>query len=91
MIEKMIVYREGIITNVIDKKTKVFFGKVKFYRPDKGFGFLVPENGEKDIYVRAEEIKKSNLALLFEGQSVSYALSEEKGKLIAKDIKVVEV
>jgi CspA family cold shock protein len=78
------------MTNVIDKKTKVFFGKVKFYRPDKGFGFLVPEKGEKDIYVRADEIKRSNLALLFEGQSVSYALLEENGKLIAKDIKVVK-
>jgi len=76
--------------NVIDKKTKILFGKVKFYRPDKGFGFLVPEEGEKDVYVRAEEIKKSNLTSLFEGQRVSYALSEEKGKLSAKDIKVVK-
>ncbi|CAN7762870.1 cold-shock protein [Mesorhizobium sp. LjNodule214] len=45
-------------------------GTVKWYNPQKGFGFIAPENGEKDIFVHATALTRSGLSMLMEGQKV---------------------
>ena len=65
-------------------------GKVKLYNENKGFGFLIPEDGRKDVFVHANELKQSGMTSLFEGQNVSYALSERNGKVITINIRTVE-
>jgi CspA family cold shock protein len=45
-------------------------GVVKWYNPDKGFGFVTPENGGKDVFIHATVLERAGLAPLRDGQSV---------------------
>ncbi|PSH60975.1 cold-shock protein [Phyllobacterium sophorae] len=45
-------------------------GTVKWYNPEKGFGFIAPDNGEKDVFVHATALTRSGLSVLVEGQKV---------------------
>ncbi len=47
-------------------------GTVKFYNDQKGFGFIQPEDGSKDVFVHATALQRSGLTALNEGQKVSY-------------------
>jgi CspA family cold shock protein len=47
-------------------------GTVKFYNETKGFGFIAPEGGGKDIFVHATAIERAGLRTLREGQRVSF-------------------
>ena len=45
-------------------------GTVKWYNPDKGFGFITPESGGKDVFIHATVLERAGLGPLAEGQSV---------------------
>ncbi|ATU95541.1 hypothetical protein BLM14_26960 (plasmid) [Phyllobacterium zundukense] len=45
-------------------------GTVKWYNSEKGFGFIAPDNGEKDVFVHATALTRSGLSVLVEGQKV---------------------
>jgi CspA family cold shock protein len=47
-------------------------GTVKFYNDQKGFGFIQPDNGDKDVFVHASALERAGLQGLREGQKVSY-------------------
>jgi CspA family cold shock protein len=49
-------------------------GIVKWYNPDKGFGFITPEGGGKDVFVHATVLERAGLIMLAEGQSVRVAV-----------------
>ena len=53
-------------------------GTVKWYSAQKGYGFIQPEDGGKDIFVHVSALEKANVDTLTEGQKVSFEL--EKGK-----------
>jgi CspA family cold shock protein len=55
-------------------ETSVAMGTVKWFNTTKGFGFIQPESGEKDIFVHVSAVKKAGLQNLEEGQKVSYEL-----------------
>ncbi len=56
-------------------------GKVKFFNADKGFGFIVPEDGGKDVFVHISAVQRSGLPALLEGQRVSFENEpDKKGK-----------
>ncbi|CDX56756.1 putative TRANSCRIPTION REGULATOR COLD SHOCK PROTEIN [Mesorhizobium plurifarium] len=63
-------------------------GTVKFYNPERGFGFIAPESGEKDIFVHASVLTRSGLAALVEGQKVFVECAEGKRSLEAKRIRL---
>jgi len=48
-------------------------GKVKFFNDEKGFGFIVPDDGSKDIFVHISAVEKGTLA---ENESVEYEIGE---------------
>jgi cold shock protein len=55
-------------------------GIVKWFNAEKGYGFITPEDGGKDLFVHHSEIKSSGFASLNEGQSVEYEVGEgQKG------------
>ena len=58
-------------------------GTVKFFDTAKGFGFIQPENGEKDVFVHISAVQRSGMDTLSEGQRVSYEVITERGKLAA--------
>jgi CspA family cold shock protein len=53
-------------------------GKVKWFNDDKGYGFIEPDAGGKDVFVHISALKNANLDTLTEGQKVSFA--EETGR-----------
>ncbi len=62
-------------------------GTVKFFNAAKGFGFIAPENGDKDVFVHISAVERAGLGTLSEGQRVSFEVVTERGKLAASDLK----
>ena len=63
-------------------------GKVKWFNLKKGYGFIQPEEGDKDIFVHISALQNSGIRNLFEEQNVEYDVAEEKGKVSAVNIKL---
>jgi cold shock protein len=63
-------------------------GTVKWFSATKGYGFIVPDDGGKDVFVHISDIQKSGLVGLNEGQTVTFDLVEARGKLAATNIQV---
>ncbi len=62
-------------------------GTVKFFDAGKGFGFIQPESGDKDVFVHVSALQSAGMDTLTEGQRVSYEVVTERGKLAASDLK----
>ncbi len=52
-------------------------GTVKFFNTDKGFGFITPDDGTKDVFVHISAVEGSGLAHLTEGQKVSFDVEQD--------------
>lgn len=65
-------------------------GTVKWFNPTKGFGFIVPDEGDSDVFVHISAVEKSGLKGLAEGQKVEFEIQENRGKKAAANLKVVE-
>lgn len=63
-------------------------GTVKWYNPDKGFGFIAPDNGEKDVFIHASTLTRSGLSVLQEGQKVLIECGPGKKGLEVKNIRL---
>ncbi len=63
-------------------------GKVKWFNTQKGFGFIVPDDGGKDVFVHISAVERSGLKGLAENQAIEYDLQTEKGKTAAVNLKV---
>ena len=64
-------------------------GKVKFFNTTKGFGFIAPDDGSKDVFVHISALARAGLSMLNEGQKVSYDVIEERGKQAAANLQMV--
>jgi CspA family cold shock protein len=65
-------------------------GTVKWFNPTKGFGFIQPDDGSKDVFVHISAVERSNLGSLSEGQKVGYTMEPGRdGKMSAVDLKSV--
>jgi CspA family cold shock protein len=62
-------------------------GTVKWFDPAKGFGFIQPESGDKDVFVHVSAVQNAGLGTLTEGQRVSYDVVTERGKTAAGNLK----
>jgi len=62
-------------------------GTVKFFNPAKGFGFIEPESGDKDVFVHISAVEAAGMNTLSEGQRVSYEVITERGKLAAGNLQ----
>jgi CspA family cold shock protein len=62
-------------------------GTVKWFNSTKGFGFIQPEDGGKDIFVHISAVERAGLRGLNEGQQVSYELQNERGRTAAVNLK----
>jgi CspA family cold shock protein len=63
-------------------------GTVKFFNTTKGFGFIQPEDGGKDVFVHVTAVEKAGLPPLTEGQRVQYDVIEERGREAAGNLQV---
>ena len=66
-------------------------GIVKFYNAQKGFGFIAPDNGGKDVFVHATALERAGIHSLSEGQKVSFDTQEDRrtGKIAVGNIQEV--
>jgi CspA family cold shock protein len=63
-------------------------GTVKWFNTQKGYGFIQPEDGSKDVFVHISAVERSGLGHLVEGQRISYQLERgQQGKTSAVDLK----
>ena len=62
---------------------------VKWFNTTKGFGFIQPEGGSKDVFVHISAVQRSGLNSLIEGQRVSFDVVTERGKQAAANLKAV--
>ena len=65
-------------------------GKVKWFNPTKGFGFIQPDGGGQDVFVHISAVEQAGLRGLNEGQAVAYDLEQDRrsGKTSATNLKV---
>ena len=63
-------------------------GTVKWFNGQKGFGFIQPEDGSKDVFVHISAVERAGLQKLIEGQKVSYDLQSDRGKTSAGNLTV---
>jgi CspA family cold shock protein len=64
-------------------------GTVKFYNGQKGYGFIQPDNGGKDVFVHATALERAGIRNLAEGQKVSFDIEEDRraGKSSASNLR----
>ncbi len=63
-------------------------GTVKFFDAKRGFGFIQPEDGAKDVFVHKSAVETAGMATLTEGQRIQYELVTERGKTAAGKLVV---
>ncbi|AJI52572.1 cold-shock protein [Francisella philomiragia] len=64
-------------------------GTVKFFNTTKGFGFIEPQDGGKDVFVHISAVENAGLGSLREGEKVSFEVEENRGKMAAVNIKSI--
>lgn len=88
----VIAPRGGAVTHfgfVADWKETMIKGTVKFYNDQKGFGFIAPADGGKDVFVHATALERAGIHGLREGQKVSFETAEDRrtGKIAVSTIE----
>jgi cold shock protein len=63
-------------------------GTVKWFNSTKGYGFIRPSSGDKDVFVHISAVERAGLSSLNEGQVVEYELVTNRGKTSAENLKV---
>lgn len=63
-------------------------GTVKWFNPTKGYGFIQPQSGGKDVFVHISAVERAGLRSLNEGQQVEYEIVSSRGKESAENLKV---
>jgi CspA family cold shock protein len=64
-------------------------GTVKWFNAQKGYGFIQPEDGGKDVFVHISAVERAGMSTLNEGQRVSYEIARDRGKEAAANLSVV--
>jgi len=63
-------------------------GKVKWFNPKKGYGFIQPSGGGRDVFVHISAVERAGLSSLNDGQTVEYEIESNRGKESAVNLKI---
>jgi CspA family cold shock protein len=63
-------------------------GTVKWFNSQKGYGFIQPQGGGKDVFVHISAVERAGLSSLNEGQGIEYEEASNKGKTSAENLRV---
>ena len=64
-------------------------GTVKWFNSTKGYGFVSPDNGEKDVFIHKSAVEAAGLSNLDENQKMEFEIEENQGKTSAINIKLI--
>jgi CspA family cold shock protein len=73
---------------VVARESDVASGTVKWFNPTKGYGFIQPDTGGKDVFVHISAVEKAGLNDLREGDKVKYDIISDRGKESAGNLQV---
>ncbi len=62
----------------------------KSFKPTKGYGFIVPDDGSADVFVHISAVEKAGMLTLNEGQKISYEIATDGGRTSAANLKAVD-
>jgi len=62
-------------------------GTVKWFNPTKGYGFIQPQDGGRDVFVHISAVERAGLSSLNEGQMLDYEVVSNRGKEAAENLK----
>lgn len=77
----------GTVELTASEEDKMPVGTVKFFNTQKGYGFIQPDDGGKDVFVHVSAVERSGMHTLNEGQKVSFEVVTERGKTAAANLK----
>ena len=63
-------------------------GTVKWFNLTKGYGFIQPQGGGKDVFVHISAVERAGLSSLNEGQAIEFELASNRGKTSAENLRV---
>jgi CspA family cold shock protein len=69
-------------------ETEMATGTVKWFNPTKGYGFVQPAGGGRDVFVHISAVERAGLSSLNEGQTIEYEIESNRGKESAINLKV---
>ena len=78
------------IINNLRKSKKMATGTVKWFNPNKGYGFIEPDEGGKDVFVHISAVEAAGIDRLNDGQKVSFEVQESRGKEAAAELKLAD-
>ena len=81
-------FRRSTATIVFQGERNVATGTVKWFNATKGFGFIQPDDGGKDVFVHISAVERAGLSNLNEGAKVSYEEKDNRGKTSAENLRV---
>ena len=64
-------------------------GTIKWFNTQKGYGFIQPDSGGKDVFVHISALERAGLASLNEGQKIQYEIARDRGKEAAANLILV--
>ena len=65
-------------------------GIVKWFNPTKGYGFVQPDDGGKDVFIHISKLEEKGIANLEENQKISYETESNRGKTSATNIELID-
>jgi CspA family cold shock protein len=84
---QIVRFRARFVRGILLRRPKMAIGTVKFFDSSKGFGFIQPESGDKDVFVHVSAVQGAGMDTLTDGQRISYDVVTERGKLAASNLK----
>ena len=82
--------RVGVLSISTESSMSQMTGIVKFFNPTKGYGFIAPQDGSKDVFVHISAVERAGIGNLNENQKVGFDLERgQNGKVSAVNLKVV--
>ena len=79
--------RVAAMTFVQAKEAMMATGTVKWFNPTKGYGFIAPQDGGRDVFVHISAVERAGLTSLNEGQILDYQVVSNRGKESADNLK----
>lgn len=65
-------------------------GKIKWFNPKKGYGFIIPQDSDRDVFFHVTSMSEGNSKQLSDGQVVSFEILEERGKTAASNVSITQ-